>query len=212
MIQQLIKFQKEYTVVVDDSNLCSETFSYIVLAPNPLIINGSVTDVSCHGGNSGSISTNIIGGTSPYTFQWLPDSQSTSYISSLSAGTYTVNVNDANNCYSVFGSASATFIVSEPSLPIQVTIDTTHVVCFGQSNGQHKHKLLAVLHHIHTKSTGDTTQIINNLPAGSYSVIVEDANFCQHTVFFDITQPNQLVLLQALLTQHAMGLVTDRQL
>ena len=36
MIQQLIKISEgTYTVIVDDSNLCSETFSYIVLDPEP---------------------------------------------------------------------------------------------------------------------------------------------------------------------------------
>ena len=145
-------------------------------------------DVLCHGENSGSISTNILGGTPPYSYVWLPDSQTTSYISSLTAGTYTVNVNDANDCYSTFGSASASFLVNEPSFPLQVTIDTMHVICFGQANGSAMAQPTGgVAPYTYLWSTNETTQSINNLTAGSYSVVVEDANLCQHTVFFNIT-------------------------
>ena len=56
-----------YTVIVDDANQCSETFSYIVLDPDPLTIGGQVVDVLCNGENSGSIISNILGGTPPYT-------------------------------------------------------------------------------------------------------------------------------------------------
>ena len=96
--------------------------------------------------------------------------------------------------------------MSEPSLPIQVTIDTNHVVCFGQSNGSAQAQTTGgVAPYTYLWSTGDTTQIINNLTAGSYSVIVEDANFCQHTVFFDITQPNQLVLTSSIVNPTCYG-------
>ena len=71
-----------YTVVIDDNNSCSETFSQVVIDPDPILISGQVVDVACHGENSGSITTNIIGATPPYSFQWLPDSQTTSFISS----------------------------------------------------------------------------------------------------------------------------------
>lgn len=195
-----------YTVIVDDANLCSETFSYIVLDPEPLTIGGQVVDVLCHGENSGSISTNILGGTPPYSYVWLPDSQTTSYISSLSAGTYTVNVNDANDCYSTFGSASASFLVNEPSFPLQVTIDTMHVICFGQANGSAMAQPTGgVAPYTYLWSTNETTQSINNLTAGSYSVVVEDANLCQHTVFFNITEPDEIVLSSSIVNPTCYG-------
>jgi len=195
-----------YTVIVDDANQCSETFSYIVLDPDPLTIGGQVVDVLCNGENSGSIISNILGGTPPYTYLWLPDSQSTSYISSLTAGTYTVNVNDANDCYSTFGSASASFQVNEPALALQVVIDTTHVLCNGQSNGSAiAQPTGGVSPYTYLWSTNETTQSITNLSAGSYSVIVEDANLCQHTVYFDVTEPDQITLTTSIVNPTCYG-------
>ena len=195
-----------YTVVIDDNNSCSETFSQVVIDPDPISISGQVVDVACHGENSGSITTNIIGATPPYSFQWLPDSQTTSFISSVIAGTYTVNVNDANNCYSNNGYASATFIVNEPALPLHVTIDTNHVICFGQSNGSATaFPTGGVGPYTYLWSTSETTPTINNLSAGAYSVIVEDANFCQHTVFFDIIEPDALTLSSTLVNPSCHG-------
>ena len=195
-----------YTVVIDDANLCTATFSYIVLDPDPIVISGQVIDVACNGDNSGSITTNILGATPPFTYEWLPDGQTTYYISSLVAGQYTVYVNDANNCYSTFGSASATFLVNEPALPLQVTLDTTNVICFGQSNGSATAQPSGgTSPYTYLWSTSDTSSSINNLSAGSYSVVVEDANLCQHTVFFNITEPNPLNLSSSIVNPTCYG-------
>ena len=104
------------------------------------------------------------------------------------------------------GFASATFIVNEPALPLQVTIDTTHVICFGQSNGSATaFPTGGVGPYTYLWSTSETTPTINNLSAGAYSVIVEDANFCQHTVFFDIIEPDALTLSSTLVNPSCYG-------
>lgn len=52
---------------------------------------------SIGGGNNGGISTNTSNGTFPFTYAW-SNGQSTSSISGLSPGTYSVLVTDANGC------------------------------------------------------------------------------------------------------------------
>src|SRR5690606_29352711 len=59
-----------------------------------------ITDVSFCNGNDGSIQLNITGGTAPYTIHWSNGATTTS-ISNLTAGGYTVTVTDANNCEAV---------------------------------------------------------------------------------------------------------------
>lgn len=55
----------------------------------------SQTNVSCNGANTGAASVTATGGTIPYTYSWSTGA-STSVISSLAAGTYTVSVIDAS--------------------------------------------------------------------------------------------------------------------
>ena len=195
-----------FTVNINDANLCFEPFSYIVTDPDAMTIPGVVVDVSCNGDNTGSITTNTIGGTPPYSYLWVPNSQTTSSISALNAGSYTVHVDDANNCYSNIGDASAFFTVDEPIFPLTVVIDTTHVLCSGQSNGSAEALPSGGTgSYSYLWSTSETSQLINNLSAGAYSVIVEDDNLCQHTVFFDITEPSPLNLNESIINPSCFG-------
>ena len=87
----------------------------------------------------------------------------------------------------------------------QVTIDTNHVICYGQSNGSTAFPSGGVGPYTYLWSTSETTQTINNLSAGSYSVVVQDANFCQHTVYFDIVEPDDLILSTTLVNPTCHG-------
>ena len=86
-----------------------------IVEPDPLSVSGVVNAADCFGGNSGSISVSVTGGTSSYTYQW--DNGSTlSQLNNLSSGDYTVTITDANSCVLV-----DTFTVTQPS-PINVSI------------------------------------------------------------------------------------------
>jgi hypothetical protein len=91
-----------YRVTVRDKNGtgCVKT-SGIVTVSEPVqylgIGFGSVKDVSCNGGNDGSITAIPSGGVPPYTYSW-SNFASTPTISNLTAGTYTCTLTDANGC------------------------------------------------------------------------------------------------------------------
>lgn len=50
------------------------------------------------GGNNGSATATVSGGTPPYTFDWNPGTGNSATVGNLSAGTYTVTVTDDNGC------------------------------------------------------------------------------------------------------------------
>ena len=77
----------------------------------PVLPNGH--HISFNGGNNGSISSNVSGGTSPYNYAWSTGAN-TATLSDLEAGDYAVSVSDANGCT---GSSSIT--LSEP-LPVDL--------------------------------------------------------------------------------------------
>jgi len=91
-----------YRVTVRDKNGtgCVKT-SLIVNVSEPTLNLGlsfsAVQNVSCNGGNNGSITAVPSGGTAPYTYAW-SNFANTSTISNLNAGTYTCTVTDAKGC------------------------------------------------------------------------------------------------------------------
>lgn len=68
-------------------------------------------NVSCNGGDNGIIQVQGSGGTSPYSYLWDIDSTS-SVITNLAPGEYTVTVTDDNGC-----EISSSYLITEPSEP-----------------------------------------------------------------------------------------------
>jgi len=85
-----------YTVTVTDNADNSVTASVTITQLPAIIISPSLTAAT--GTNNGTASATVSGGASPYTYSWAPVSASTSSVSSLSAGSYTCTVTDANGC------------------------------------------------------------------------------------------------------------------
>jgi len=50
----------------------TQTLSFSITQPTPLASNAANVDVSCNGGNNGSVSVNVNGGTGPYSYAWNP--------------------------------------------------------------------------------------------------------------------------------------------
>ncbi len=93
-----------YTVTVS-SGTCSSASSSIVLSePMAIALLTSVDSiVTCIGNADGKISSSVSGGISPYTYAWSNGATSTS-ISGLSNGVYTLTLTDNNGCFSVSSS------------------------------------------------------------------------------------------------------------
>ncbi len=95
-----------YTVTVSIGQSCSNVQTFNVLSPQLLALSG--TTAYSGGTNGGSISTNVSGGTGPYTYLW-SNTGTTANLSGLTAGSYTVTVTDSKDCSTV-----RTFIIVQP--------------------------------------------------------------------------------------------------
>ncbi|RVT72844.1 hypothetical protein EOD40_15660, partial [Flavobacterium sufflavum] len=113
---------------VTDFKGVSNTYSVIINTPLELTLTGSSTNTSCNGGNTGSVSVTATGGTGTYTYSWKNASNTvvgtTSTVSNLAAGTYTVTVTDTNSCTS-----TTNVIVSPSSIPTAPTSGGNQIVC-----------------------------------------------------------------------------------
>lgn len=88
-----------YTVTVTDLEGCTDVQSVVVSQPAAALSATATVaqQVSCFGGNNGSITLTVSGGTTPYSYSW-SNGASSQNVSGLTTGTYTVTITDANGC------------------------------------------------------------------------------------------------------------------
>ncbi len=167
-----------YSVTVNDNNLCSATTS-VNIAPTALTINEIYTNVSCNGMNDGSITVNASGGTSPYTYDW--NGLIIQNRTSLSPGVYSLTVTDNTTC-----SGSASITITEPAL---LVLSETHnsYACANNTGSVDLAVAGGTSPYNYTWAHGPVTQDVNNLSSGNYSVVVSDANSCSSSVSVNIT-------------------------
>ena len=91
----------------------------VIAEPDSLKATATINDISCNGAGDGSIIVTPTGGTTPYTYLW-SNAATTSTISSLNAGSYTVTVTDANGC-----TTTSSGTVTEPNaLVVSTTLNS----------------------------------------------------------------------------------------
>jgi gliding motility-associated-like protein len=86
-----------YTVNVTDAAGCVSSITVVIPSPAPITIVETITSTNC-GSSTGSISLATSGGTGTYSYTWTPALGTTSTLSNLSSGAYSVTVADANGC------------------------------------------------------------------------------------------------------------------
>lgn len=155
-------------------------------APVPvcnLSASATTTNIDCNGANSGSATTNVLGGVSPLTYAW-SNGATTPSVSNLPAGTYTVTITDANGC-----TVTQTVIITEASA-LNPLISTTNNLCAGENNGSIDLTVAGgTPPYMYSWSNGSTSEDISNLVAGVYTITVIDASGCTASTTVNITEP-----------------------
>ena len=178
-----------YTVTATDANLCTDTETITITEPIPLVAAIALgSNVSCFGGNDGSVTASATGGTVPYTFAW-SNGAATATVTSLTAGTYTVTVTDANLC-----DDTETITITEPGVLVASIALGNNVLCNGGNDGSATASATGgTTAYSFAWSNGATTATASNLTTGTYTVTVTDVNLCTDTETITITEPTPLV-------------------
>ena len=171
-----------YQVTITDQNNCDLiSIDYEVTEPvAPLSLQEFfIDDVTCFGGDDGSIEISMTGGTDPYFYDWdLP--AVTQNIFGIEAGPYYLFVQDANQC-----PFDTLFHVDQPD---QIEIVGTS---FPSDPGQATGMAIAdasggVGPYMYTWETGHIGDTLANVLPGTYLVTVDDANGCQSFLYVSV--------------------------
>lgn len=161
------------------------------------------------GGNNGSIDICVESGTSPFNITWSP-SQGTVMLTNdpacpgesfniggLTAGMYVVTITDANGCEFITNDTT----VNDPACAISIDasdIGITNVSCNGANDGSitisGTTNTPPLTYSIDGGLTYSSTNVFDNLPAGTYQVFIYDAQLCTAgPVAVTITEPEVLM-------------------
>jgi len=175
-----------YTATVTDNAGCTSTVSVIINEPAAITPNSSGSNVDCTTGSGGSITTTASGGTGAYSYSWSPGGQTTSSLSGLQPGNYSVTITDANGCTAT----QSTSVSTSGSLVVTATPSYSEINSGGS---------------VAIQTTGGTTYswtpatdlscadcpdpIASPIVSTEYIVTTADANGCsgQDTVYIKVT-------------------------
>jgi gliding motility-associated-like protein len=179
-----------YLLQVTDSNGCIRFSPVAINEPLPIVGNPFVTNATCTGICDGAIALNTAGGTGPYTYSWAPTGQTTSAISGLCVGTYTVTITDANGCIDL---DTATI---NPYNILSVNITSANVTCSNSCDASASVSILtgtAPFIYQWNDPLSQSTSSATALCVGTYTVTINDANGCNTTQPVTINGPAPII-------------------
>ncbi|WP_258540614.1 T9SS type B sorting domain-containing protein [Parvicella tangerina] len=184
-----------YTVTVTDLNGCTSTDQVAVSDVGGPTVVGTASSVNCYGDANGTIDVTVTGNPT-FDFAWTGPNGFTSTsedLTGLEAGTYTLGTTDINGCIT-----NEIFDVTGPIAPLSATLDSTDLTCFEDLSGAINLNPAGGTSPYQFSWTGPngftaTTEDLNSLEAGTYTVDITDDNGCTllgNTI--DVVQPDSI--------------------
>lgn len=177
----------KYTLIITPVTgaLCKDTLVYTVKSRDTISASAAVTSlINCHGGTGAALAKEK-NGFGPFTYAWAPLGGSGATGTGLTAGAYTVTIQDTNAC-----PATAVVTLTQPTLIVPVT-SFTQATC-GNNNGTASVTVTGGYspYTYAWNPSAQTTATASNLSAGTYTITVTDKNHCSVTAAVTVTQPS----------------------
>ncbi len=174
-----------YEVRVMDGNGCEIPLdSLAITEPDSLIGELRVNDVLCFGEESGSLASEVSGGTQPYAYFWRESPMSEGpNLEGIAAGDYLLEVTDANDCQDL-----ASAVVNQPDTLI-LSLDSLQEAYCDLANGYAGVSAQGGTEPYNFVWTGSATYegpIQLNIEGGNFLVEVNDQNGCLDTLVVDV--------------------------
>ena len=184
----------QYLLNLTDAAGCVYRLDTLLSQPLPLQAAANVTAASCFGGSNGAVQLQISGGTGEYTVEWLGSGGLFGpSIANLAAGSYEASIEDFNGC--------SLTVIADVGQPDALVVSATAVdaACAAAAEGMLQASSQGGVppysYSWRETSSGivvATTAAANNVLAGAYSLLVQDANGCENTAQVVVAEPSPL--------------------
>lgn len=184
-----------YSILVHDAS-CIGKYTTSNFTITGSTTNFSVTHTlsppSCFGYSNGSATISVNGGTAPYSYTWMPSNSTSSIATNLSAGTYTVNIQDVSGCSTVH-----TLTLNQPPDMTVQAIPINSISCFNGSDGSASVTVSGGTSPYSCNWTPGNmnTFTVSGLSSIVYTVTITDSNLCAKSTTLSIPQPSSLTIL-----------------
>ena len=191
-----------YVVTVTDAAGCSASTTVVINANSNLVLTTATTPSVCGGATGTASVTSVVGGVPPYSYQW-HNGGTTATIVGLAAGPYFVTVTDTRGC-----TRSSTVNVESIS-NFTLAASSTNTIC-NSSTGSVSVRVVSggTAPFTYRWSNGATTPSVSNLPAGTYTVTVNDNSGCPAITSVRILAPTTSFTITIVSTSSSCTLPT----
>ncbi len=175
-LDDFLVFCNNQVISCEDQPDCSTL--QVTLAP---------TNVSCFGENNGSITATPSGGMITYSFLW-SNNQTSSTITNLSPGTYTVTVTDGNGC-----TTTQSTTITQPAALSGIITTIATIKCANGNDGSLGTSFSGgTTPYTYAWNTGSVESTITNLSEGTYELTISDANNCEFRMTTTLSAPSDI--------------------
>ena len=187
----------DYIASITDAEGCNALQEFSVLSPDSFSINETIINVSCFGNGDGVIALELIGGTEPFTIDWMDSDEDLDTLTNLTPGEYGVLITDANDCIT-----EGTYEITEEDV-LTLDISFTELFCVNQTSTDIDITVTGGLEPYTFSWTGEVTSTNEDLAdagIGTYTVLVTDAVNCTIEETITIAQGSE-ILIEVIETQ-----------
>jgi len=174
-----------FSFVATDKYGCSSDSLQFSLNIAPPTIEHNIENPVCAGEANGKIEITVQSDFMPINYRW-NTGNTTSDLSNLVAGDYTVTIIDNLNCTS-----TENFTLSEPPLLTLEVIETSSIICAGNEDAVLEIFVAGgVAPYVYELNNQQfSLPFMDNLAAGTYSILVNDLNSCVAENIIQIEEP-----------------------
>jgi large repetitive protein len=152
----------------------------------------SINPVTCAGGSNGNITVDMTGGSAPFNYLWSCACPNNNTATNLTAGNYSVDIVDYYGCIeTVF------FTIDQLPALVLDTVAITEPLCYADANGSAEVVAsggTAPFFFEWNTMPAQYNALATNLPTGTFTATVKDANNCEADLTLTITQPDDMTL------------------
>lgn len=180
-----------YTASITDANQCNKQLEIEVpVIEGPGILDHTTVPTRCHDSSDGQLIVDFIGYSAPFSYYLNGQPVDSNLVNNITKGMHEFVVRDGYGCADTLD-----FLIEGPEAVLISFDNVTHPLCFNYSNGS-----------LEAQAQGGTPpynfmwanglmgNILNNVTAGEYTLLVTDSHQCSTQASIELQNPQAILI------------------